>query len=360
MLFGIGAALAGVAISASVATAAESQGGNPVRVFILAGQSNMVGHGKAEEGANPAFFTAPAGDKKTPREIPGGEGSLRYMVNHEPAKYGPKGTEPLVDADGKWLVDHDVKVYSYCDGGTKKGDLAIGYGANNGSWIGPEYGFGWVVGRAIKGKVLLIKVSTGGTSLKVDWRPPTAVAQRGGQVGPRYTEMVDMVKKVLTNMGGEFPDLKGMNYEIAGFGWHQGFNDNCNAGFGEEYEKNLVDLIGDVRKEFGKPHLPFAIATTSMFPPNSPRNPVELAQMAVADPAKYPQFKGNVATVDARPFWRDEKISPSNFGYHWNHNGPTHYEIGHAMGEAMVKLLGQAGAAHAINNQQLHPPPQAN
>ena len=78
-----------------------------------------------------------------------------------------------------------------------------------------------------------------------------------------------------------------------------------------------------------------------MFPPKSPRNPVELAQMAVADPQKYPQFKGNVITVDARPFRRDEKISPSNFGYHWSHNGPTHYDIGHAMGEAMVKLLEQ-------------------
>jgi hypothetical protein len=321
----------------------------PVKVFILAGQSNMVGHGKAEEGANPAFFTAPKGDvghgkaedgdKRIPREIPGGEGSLRYMVNHEPQKYGPNGTEPLVDANGNWLVDPNVKVYSYCDGSTKKGDLNIGYGANNATWIGPEYGFGWVVGRAIQGKVLLIKVSTGGTSLKVDWRPPSAVAQRGGVVGPRYTQMVQMVRLVLANLGEEFPDLKGLQYEIAGFGWHQGFNDAVSQGFGEEYEKNLADLIQDVRKEFDKPNLPFVIATTSMFPPKSPRNPVELAQMAVADPQKYPQFKGNVMTVDAQPFWRDEKISPSNFGYHWNHNGPTHYEIGHAMGESMVKLL---------------------
>ncbi len=334
--------LALIAVVGSLMLGATSQAAEkPVKVFILAGQSNMVGHGKAEEGANPAFFIAPKGGKKIPREIPGGEGSLRFLVNHQPQKYGPNGTEPLVGANGKWLVDHNVKVYSYCDGTTKKGDLIIGYGANNGAWIGPEYGFGWVVDRAIKGKVLLIKVSTGGTSLKVDWRPPSAVAQRGGVVGPRYTQMVEIVKKVVTNMGEEFPDCNGMKYEIAGFGWHQGFNDNCNAGFGDEYEKNLVDLIQDVRKEFGKPDLPFAIATTSMFPPKSPRNPIELAQLAVADLRKYPKFKGNVATVDARPFWRDEKISPSNFGYHWNHNGESHYLIGEAMGQAMVKLLEQ-------------------
>jgi len=345
ILFGIGAAVAGIAASASVATAADAQGrqpadlSKPVKVFILAGQSNMVGHGKPEEGANPAFFTAAQGDKKTPREIPGGDGSLRYMVNHQPQKYGPNGTAPLVAANGKWLAAQNVKVYSYCDGRTKKGDLTIGYGANNGAWIGPEYGFGWVVGRALGGQALLIKVSTGGTSLKVDWRPPSAVAQRGGVVGPRYTQMVELVRNVLAHMGAEFPDLKGLKYEIAGFGWHQGYNDNCNRGVGEEYEKNLVDLIHDVRKEFDKPNLPFVIATTSMFPPKSARNPIELAQLAVADTAKYPQFKGNVATIDARPFWRDEKISPSNFGYHWNHNGESHYLIGEAMGQAMVKLI---------------------
>jgi len=334
-------ALCCVVLAAPLFLCAPVRGADePVRVFILCGQSNMVGHGKAEEGANPAFFTAPKGAKKPPREIPGGEGSLRYMVNHEPQKYGPDGTEPLVDAQGQWLVNRAVSVYSYCDGGTKKGYLTVGYGANNSTWIGPEYGFGLVVGRALKGHpVLLIKVSTGGTSLQVDWRPPSAVAARGGAVGPRYTQMVAMVQKVLANLGGEFPQFQGRAYDIAGFGWHQGFNDAVSKGYPEEYEKNLSDLIGDVRKEFAKPHLPFVIATTSMFPPKSPRNLVELAQLAVADPAKYSQFKGNVATADARPFWRDEKISPSNFGYHWNHNGPTHYDLGHALGELMVKML---------------------
>ncbi len=316
----------------------------PVKVFILCGQSNMVGHGKAEEGANPEFFNQPKEDqkkneKKIPREIKGGEGSLRYMVEHEPKKYGPKGTEPLVDEKGGWLVNRDVSVYSYCDKSTKKGYLTIGYGANNPTWIGPEYGFGWVVGRSIKGQSLLIKVSTGGTSLKVDWRPPSAVTQRGGEVGPRYTQMVEMVKKVFGNLDEEFPELKGRKYEIAGFGWHQGFNDVVNKGFGDEYEQNLVDLIRDVRKEFDQPKLPFVIATTSMFPPKTPRNSVELAQLAVADAAKHPEFKDNVFTADARPFWRDETISPSKFGYHWNHNGPTHYEIGRSMGEGMVKLM---------------------
>ena len=40
-----------------------------VKVFILAGQSNMVGHGKVEDGRNPDYDAEKPGSKK---EIPGG------------------------------------------------------------------------------------------------------------------------------------------------------------------------------------------------------------------------------------------------------------------------------------------------
>jgi hypothetical protein len=63
------------------------------------------------------------------------------------------------------------------------------------------------------------------------------------------------------------------------------------------------------------------------------------APLAMADPDKYPEFKGNVAAIDSRPFWRSAEQSPSNFGYHWNHNGETHYLIGESMGKAMLDLL---------------------
>jgi hypothetical protein len=107
----------------------------PLRVFILAGQSNMVGHGKAEEGRNPKYDPL---------------GSMRAMIQEHAAVFGPRGTTPLVDADGKWLVRKDVKIYAYCDGKTKKGDLTIGYAAPGAAtWIGPEFGFGHAVGNAL-------------------------------------------------------------------------------------------------------------------------------------------------------------------------------------------------------------------
>ena len=124
----------------------------PVKVFILAGQSNMVGHGKVEEGRDPSD------SKKT--DVKGGLGSLRYFVQQHEAQYGAKGKTPLVDGAGKWLVRDNVYIHCTADKETKKGRLTVGFGA--GGWIGPEFGFGHVVGNASKEPVLIIKTSWGG------------------------------------------------------------------------------------------------------------------------------------------------------------------------------------------------------
>ena len=297
-----------------------------VQVFILAGQSNMVGHGKAEEGHK---------DEK------GAIGSLRYQVVNDSKNYGH-----LVDKEGKWIVRDDVKVWwRDSDVGepraVHKGDLNIGFSqSRNPGWIGPEYGFGWAVGEHVKQPVLIVKIAWGGKSLSKDFRPPSAVAARGGEVGPYYKAIIDYTRDALDNLGTEFPDLSGKGYKIAGIGWHQGWNDRVDAAATAEYEKNLADLIKDLRTEFGNPKLPFSITTTSMDPPPEPTG-VELAQLAVADEKKYPEFAGNVKTENARPFWRDASVSPSNFGYHWNHNGESQFLNGTAMGKNMVEMLGR-------------------
>jgi alpha-galactosidase len=72
------------------------------------------------------------------------------------------------------------------------------------------------------------------------------------------------VKEVLANLQTLFPDYDGRGYELAGFGWHQGWNDRINQAFNDEYEKNLANFIRDVRKDLGVPKLPFVIAETGM------------------------------------------------------------------------------------------------
>ena len=59
---------------------------------------------------------------------------------------------------------------------------------------------------------------------------------------------------------------------------------------------------------------------------------------AQAAPAKYEEFKGTVACVDTRDYFRPPEVSPSRQGYHWNSNAETYFLIGDGMAKAMKKL----------------------
>ncbi len=282
----------------------------PVKVFILAGQSNMAGTGfvKADPKRN------------------GGKGSLEYLVKDRATADKFKH---LVGKDGKWVVRDDVWIHSF----DRKGKLTVGF-AGNGDQIGPELGFGHVVGDAIEEPVLLIKLAWGGKSLAKDFRPPSS----GGEVGPYYKEIVQRTKEVLGSLEKQFPELKGRGHELAGFGWHQGWNDRVNQAFNDEYEKNMANFIRDIRKDLGVKNLPFVIAETGMTGPEE-KHPRALSLMkAQAAVAEYKEFQGNVAFVGTKAFWRDKEVSPTGQGFHWNTNAETYYLIGEAMGKAMMKL----------------------
>jgi len=242
------AAVAAAAILASLPLRA----GEPVKVFILAGQSNMEGAGRVE------------GDPNRNE----GKGSLSYLAEHDP-KYAHLKTK-----SGSWVARDDVSIWYL----GRKGPLAPGFGSNGGT-IGPELGFGQVMGDA---------------------------------------------------------------FEIAGFGWHQGWNDGCEAAATNEYEVNLGNFIRDVRKELGVEKLPFVIADSG-FGGKSQNNGRRLAiRAAQAAPAKSKEFKGSVLCVETENFFRPAEESPSNQGYHWNGNAETYYLIGAGMGEAMKELLAVA------------------
>jgi len=286
----------------------------PVKVFILAGQSNMEGHGfvKADPKRNE------------------GKGSLEYVAK-DPATAAK--FKHLLDPKGGWAVRDDVWIH-YLD---RKGKLTVGYGVNADK-IGPELGFGRVIGDAHDEPVLLIKLAWGGKSLGKDFRPPSA----GGEVGPYYKEVVQRTKAVLADLKKQFPEFGDRGYELAGFGWHQGWNDRVNQAFVDEYEKNMAHFIRDVRKDLGAKDLPFVIAETGMTGPEE-KHPRALALMkAQAAVAEYAEFKGNVAFVGTKAFWREKEKSPTDQGYHWNTNAETYYLIGEAMGDAMKKLTAKS------------------
>jgi alpha-galactosidase len=300
----------------------------PVKVFILAGQSNMEGAGQIQ--ANPQRNE--------------GQGSLEYLVK---APATAAQFAPLVDDTGKWRQRNDVWI-SYLD---QRGPLSVGYGSRK-ETIGPELGFGWVVGDAIKEPVLLIKCAWGGKSLAVDFRPPSAglppyslgektdaeIADDPTIVGHYYRQTLSLTKAALADLKNIVPGSDG-NYEIVGFGWHQGWNDRINEKFNQEYESNMIHFIKDIRKELGVPTLPVVIAETGMNGPDE-KHPRALSLMkAQAAVAEHDQFHGNVAFVKTQNFWRPADQSPSGQGYHWNSNAETYYLIGQSMGEAMMGLI---------------------
>jgi hypothetical protein len=292
---------------------ADDASKGPLKVFILAGQSNMEGQGMI------------ALDPKRND----GKGSLEYLVKN-PAT--AERFKHLKDSDGKWAVRNDVWIWYL----GRKGPLTVGYGARE-DRIGPELGFGHVIGEACDEQVLLIKIAWGGKSLAKDFRPPSS----GGEVGPYYRELFKHVKDVLGDLKTLFPEYDGRGYEVAGFGWHQGWNDRVNQAFNDAYEQNMVNFIRDVRKELGNEKLPFVIAETGMSG-HSETHPRALSLMrAQAAVAEHKEFRGNVAFVGTKDFYRPPEASPSRQAYHWNSNAETYYLIGAAMGEAMKKLCEQ-------------------
>ena len=304
------------AASGMTADAAEAArtGKGRLKVFILAGQSNMEGQAVV--------------DLDHEKYYNGGRGNLEHVMK-DPAK--AHRYKHLRNNKGEWAVRDDVWVW-YMAGKDrlKAGKLSIGYAVYDGKHhFGPELQFGHVIGDHLDEQVLLIKTAWGGKSIQKDFRPPSS----GGQVGQYYTKMLEHVRDVLGNIKKYFPQYDGRGHEIAGFVWFQGWNDMGSKTAVAEYEQNLANLIQDVRKELKVPNLPVVIAETG----NCDNMPLRNAQAAVAE---RPELKGSVAFVETAAFRRPAKESPNTgHGHHWFGNAESYFLIGHAMGEAMKKLL---------------------
>ena len=266
-----------------------------------------------------------------------GYGDLEAVVKRE-------GKFPwLLDKDGEWTVRQDVifREARLTEGG-KHSSLSP---TSNGKTLGPELGFGHVMGTFHDEQVLVIKTAQGNRSLGFDFRPPSS-----GRTDPdnkfesaEYQLMVKGVRETLENLDEIVPgytDAQG--YELAGFAWFQGHKDSFSEDAIANYEKHLVNLIQDLRKEFKVPDLAVVVATVGFGGHNMAEKfrRIHAAQMAVGDAARHPEFKGRVTAVDTRDFWREVSESPRSEDYHYNRNAETYTRIGDAIGRAMVALQG--------------------
>lgn len=315
-----------------------------VKVFILMGQSNMLGFGRVG-----------------PKEV---KGSLEYLI-HERKKY-----PFLLDADGKWAVRKDVRSVHVMDQRGVDYKHLEKFGDVKNDWLtvkgnfGPELGFGYVMGQALEEPVLVLKACIGNRSLGWDLLPPGSERYEfEGKVyagykdvapswvkgtepkavpwyaGRQYDADTAHAKAVLRNLKKYFPDYNDQGYEVAGFVWWQGHKDQ-NAAHASKYEENLVRLIKSLRKDFDAPGAKFVLATGCGNPGREGFGlKIAEAQLAVGDAKKYPAFAGNVRAVDTRDLWREAAASPSKQGYHYNHNAETYMEVGLRLGWAMADLL---------------------
>ena len=284
----------------------------PVRVFVLAGQSNMEGAGVI-------------GGKSKQRNA--GQGTLDFLVNSSDRRGKYQHT---IDSDGNWRVRNDVWIWYL----GRKGGLTVGYGAKQ-DRIGPEFEFGHTVGEFFQEPVLLIKIAWGGKSLAKDFRPPSS----GGEVGAYYHEMLKHIASVVGNLSREFPELENRKAVLSGFGWHQGWNDGCSIEHTAEYRGNLINFIKDVRQDLDVANLPFVIANSGFAgweQKVARRLDIIKAQSSAA---KLPEFAGSVSCVETRDFYFGEDVSPSRQRYHWNGNAETYCLIGESMAKAMIQLV---------------------
>ncbi len=310
----------------------------PVKIYLLSGQSNMTGRG------NLGDLNKPAAEQQATL--------VRYIMDPQNVEKYKSLYEEDERKNLKWAVRDDVFITmgDWPHDGSKErgkhGGLGPYYGGRGNSGFGPEMPIGHALGDFHAEPVLLVKVSFGGNSLAVNFRPPSS----GGTLGDKYPLVIKAVADAIEHLAEIVPGYqKETGYEIAGFFWNQGEHDGSPE-FSTEYEKNLANLIKDLRKEFKAPGMKAVIAVTG-FGGRDPKDPktgaapkgyenqlkVIAAQLAV--PLRS-EFNGTVATVETRDFWRSqEPFGGNNQGIHWNGNGESYWLMGEAMGLAMVELL---------------------
>ena len=278
-------------------------------------------------------------------------GALSTMVRF-------KGLYPfLLDERRQWKARDDVWYRGVV---TAVGNRPLGVA---GGRIGPELGFGHVVGNHLADPVLILKTSQGNRSLSWDFLTPGSKRfEYGGRIyagykesplswekgtepdpinwyaGKQYDDCFGAAHEVLANFDREFPHWKGRGYQIEGFAWWQGDKDRYVEAHAVQYEKNLVRLIKTLREEFRAPGAKFVVATLGQTAKDAaPGNDKRIldGQLAVdGSSGRYPEFKGNVATVYTHPL---SQGGASNS--HYNGNAQTYMDVGLAMGESMVELL---------------------
>jgi len=196
-------------------------------------------------------------------------------------------------------------------------------------------------------------------------RPMLADAKTGDEIragaGTFYRKMRDQVHAVLKDLESNHPDYDPeAGYEMAGFVWFQGYNDQFSEAYHSNYKNNMIAFINDVRKEFGNSQMPFVIGVLGTSVASNKgkaevyKSPVPVAQRAVA---LDPQVSG-VKSVESYVYFDHEALNmfkkktfnkpehrtefqrrASDKPYHYMGSGKLFTRLGDDMARAMVEMM---------------------
>ncbi len=198
--------LASLVISSLTARGADTDT-KTMRVFIFAGQSNMVGTHSRVKDIN--HFPPFAGLDQPQAKV---------LFSHK------LGRETMETSNG-WIPMQPTRDY-----------------------FGPELSFAKKVSQNIEAPIAIIKVASGGTTLGKDWNPDMPDGFK------LYPLALDHVRASLAEL-----DRKKIAYRIEGFMWHQGENDMFDKVFKPAYAANLKNFLASWRRDLRTPNLKFYI-----------------------------------------------------------------------------------------------------
>ena len=178
-----------------------------LRVFIFAGQSNMVGSDSKVKDIKrfPPYIGL---------EAPQENVLFTYCI----------GRQNKMRSDGWVSLQHVNNV------------------------VGPELSFARKISRHIKAPIAIIKVAAGGTHLGGDWNPDEPIGFK------MYPLALETIRTALTDL-----DKRKIKYRLEGFMWHQGENDMFNKDYMPSYGKNLKNFLAKWRRDLKTPELKFYI-----------------------------------------------------------------------------------------------------